>query len=320
MRSLILGATGYVGRQLVPALLEHGHEVRVLVRTPAKLGDAPWLAEVEPFRGNVFEPDELRPAMAGVDVVFHLVHSLEHADFAERDRRAATTVAAAAEAAGVGRIVYLGGVRPEGPGEPSAHLSSRAEVGDIFLGCAVPATVLQSSIIIGTGSASYEMLRAIARHVPAVPVAGVGGRRTQPIAIGDVVHYLTAAAVEEGGGDRLLDIGGPDLLSYRELIERCATLVGGCAKVPFPISLVATWVQALFIAGLSGVGTTLAYSLLRSLRHDTVCAPAGAGGTLPEPPSGRTSFERAVLLAEARRAHPRARSGGRVVSTAAARV
>ncbi|WP_216209646.1 NAD(P)H-binding protein [Amycolatopsis aidingensis] len=320
MRSLILGATGYVGRQLVPALLEHGHEVRVLARTPAKLGDAPWLAEVQPLRGDVFEPAELRAAMVGVDVVFHLVHSLEHADFAERDRRAARTVAAAALAAGVGRIVYLGGVRPDGPGEPSAHLRSRAEVGDIFLDCAVPATVLQSSIIIGAGSASYEMLRAIARHVPAVPVTGIGSRRTQPIAIADVVHYLATAALERGGRDRLLDIGGPDRLSYRELIERCAALVGGCAKVPFPFSLVATWVQALFVAGLAGVGTTLAHALLRSLRHDTVCAPAAAGEALPEPPSGRTSFERAVLLAEAQRARPRVRHGGRVIGAAAARV
>ena len=193
MHCLVIGATGYVGSQLVPRLLDDGHTVRCFVRDPAKLAKQPWADRVEARQGDMADPPSVEAACTGVDAVFYLVHAMDGPDFVERDRRAAAALAAAAP--GVRRVVYLGGLQPEGP-RNSAHLASRREVGEVFLDCGVPAAVLQAGVVVGAGSVSFELIRYTAEAGAAFPVALAPDRawnRVQPIAVGDVLHFLTAA-------------------------------------------------------------------------------------------------------------------------------
>ncbi len=193
MKILVMGATGYVGGRLVPRLAEAGHEVRCLTRRPDKLSGVLWAGSVEIIRGDALDPESLQPAMEGVDVVFYLVHSIgTGADFEESDRRAAANTAAASAAAGVSRIVYLGGLVPRGDAV-SAHLASRAEVGQIFLDGSVPAVVLQAGVIIGSGSASFEMLRYLTERLPVMVTPKWVRSFVQPIAVRDVLTYLVGA-------------------------------------------------------------------------------------------------------------------------------
>ncbi|EWM12610.1 helix-loop-helix dimerization domain signature protein [Kutzneria sp. 744] len=214
MRCVVFGATGYIGGRVVPALLDAGHEVRVVARTPDKLQDAAWRDRVEAVRGDVTSADGVRAAIEGQDVVYYLVHSLNRHDFVDVDRAAAQAVADAAAEHGVKRIVYLGGIVPDGT-QLSAHLASRAEVGRIFLAGRVPAAVLQAAVIIGSGSASFEMLRYLTERLPAMITPRWVRNRIQPIAVRDVLHYLVHAASLPADVDRAFDIGGPDVLTYR---------------------------------------------------------------------------------------------------------
>ncbi len=165
IRCLVTGATGYIGGRLVPALLERGHQVRAMARTPAKLDDAPWRDQAEVVRGDLTKPDSLTAAFEGTDVIYYLVHSMGTSkDFVAEEKRAAQNVAAAAKAAGVRRVVYLSGLHPEG--ELSPHLASRAAVGDILIASGVETVVLQAGIVVGAGSASFEMIRHLTDRLP----------------------------------------------------------------------------------------------------------------------------------------------------------
>lgn len=183
LRSLVTGATGYVGGRLVPELLDAGHRVRCLARSPHKLRDHPWAGRAEVVRGDVTDADSVARAMKGVDVAYYLVHALGTGDdFEATDRRAARTFAERAEAAGVRRIVYLGGLTPAGvpEGELSPHLRSRAEVGRILLASGVPTTVLRAAVVIGSGSASFEMLRYLTERLPSTPWSSAAWPATSP--------------------------------------------------------------------------------------------------------------------------------------------
>ncbi|MGQ0480458.1 MAG: SDR family oxidoreductase [Pseudonocardia sp.] len=291
MRCLVLGATGYVGGRLVPRLLQAGHEVRCLVRDPARATELTRLPGVRTVVGDVLDPDSVRTATEGVDVVYHLVHSLARADFGDVDRVAAQNVALAA----VGRarqIVYLGGLRPSGA--LSRHLSSRAEVGDVFLAGPVPAVVLQASMIIGSGSASFEMLRHLAERLPALPGPRWLDNETQPIAIADVLHYLVACADLAEPLDRPVDIGGPEVLTYRDLIARYTRIVGLPTPIWVPTPMFPTGLSALAVSGLTPISAAVAEPLLESLVHPMVCPDGGPPGLLPDPPDGLLDFEESV--------------------------
>ncbi len=190
---LVTGATGYVGGRLVPELLAAGYRVRCLARSPAKLDDRPWRADVEVVAGDVEEPGSLGPALEGVTAAYYLVHSMSAGSgFDERDRAAAATFRDAAAEAGVQQLVYLGGLGDDEEERLSHHLRSRHEVGEVLADGPVPVTELRAAVVIGSGSASFEMLRSLVDVLPVMVTPKWVGTRCQPIAIRDVLAYLVA--------------------------------------------------------------------------------------------------------------------------------
>lgn len=265
---LVTGATGYVGSRLVPELLAAGHTVLAASRTAASVDDYPWADDVEAREFDVLDADVVAAAVADVDVVVYLVHSMESEDFARKDLEAAELVATACEHAGVGRIVYLSGLMP--PGELSEHLSSRLEVEQVFLDGPVDALVLRAAMVIGAGSTSYELLRRLSQRVPLItPVPRWMCRSLQPIAIEDVVHLLTRA-VEVPSGNRHYDVGGDEVLTYPELLAVFAD-VAGLRRVRLPVPFVPKWLVGRACALISGMDRPTVVSLVESLEHDLVC-------------------------------------------------
>ncbi|MBU4465775.1 MAG: NAD(P)H-binding protein, partial [Actinobacteria bacterium] len=224
-RVLVCGATGYIGGRLVPRLIAAGYRVRVLARNPERVGAFEWGDDVEIAEGDASDPDAMAAAVHGVDVLYYLVHSMgSGAGFEDADRLAARTVADAAAAASVGRIVYLGGLHPVG--DLSPHLRSRVEVGEIFLRSTVPTLVLQAGVVIGSGSASFEMVRHLTDVLPYMPAPKWVRNFIQPIAVRDVLHYLLGAARVPAQVDRTVDIGGPDVLRYGQMMNGYAVEAG----------------------------------------------------------------------------------------------
>ncbi|MHA6625562.1 SDR family oxidoreductase [Pseudonocardia sichuanensis] len=293
MRCLVIGATGYVGSRLVPRLLGGGHEVRCLVRDAGRLARHDWAERVEPVHGDATDPDAQASACRGVDAVFHLVHSMDGPGFAERDRVAASALATAARAAGVRRIVYLGGLQPAGPGS-SEHLASRREVGELLLASGVPTAVLQAGIVVGAGSASFEMIRRFAAAAPVLPMPDRAWNRTQPIAVEDVLHHLVGCLELPERTHGHFDVGGPDVLTYAELVGRCAEIAGLPRPLVIPVPGAAPRLTARAVAALTSVDRHLAGPLLASMAHDLVCHGEPPNGP---PPGGPTSYADAVRAA-----------------------
>ncbi|MDQ3885952.1 MAG: SDR family oxidoreductase [Actinomycetota bacterium] len=298
MRCLVTGATGYIGGRLVPRLLAEGHAVRCLARSPDKLRDVPWAERVEVARGDVLDSESLHRAMGGVDVVYYLVHSLTEAGFAALDRRGALLTAQAARDAGVSRIVYLGGPHPGGDrGAVSEHLGSRAEVGEIFLCSGVPTAVLQAAVVIGSGSASFEMLRHLTERLPVMVTPRWVRNRVQPIAIRDVLHYLVGAALLPPEVNRSFDIGGPDVLTYEQMMQRYAAVSGLPRRWMVPVALLSPRLSSHWINIVTPVPKGIGAPLIESLVHEAVCREDDIADFVPPPPGGRTGYDTAVRLA-----------------------
>lgn len=294
-RVLVTGATGFVGGHLVQRLADStDHEVRVLVRDPSRLPDADWTTQVEVATGDVGDADALRTALDGVDVAYYLVHAMSDGDdFAEVDRRLAATFARACEDADVSRIVYLGGLVPE-EGEITEHLTSRAEVGRVFLDAAVPAVELRAGMVVGRGSASFDLLETAVRWLPVVVGPSWLNRSMQPIALADLLHYLVAAAALPADVNRSLDVGGPDVVRYRDLLAAHARAGGRRAPttVTFPVLMPHT---LSFLVGQVAPGpSSLNAALVHSLSVDMVCRDEDAVALLGPPPGGFTSLEDAL--------------------------
>ncbi|MBB5960526.1 uncharacterized protein YbjT (DUF2867 family) [Saccharothrix tamanrassetensis] len=296
MRCLVTGATGYLGGRLVPRLLAEGHQVRCLVRDPAKLRDVPWAGQVEVVRGDVLDEATLGPAMAGVDVVHYLVHSLNHADFADADRRGAENTARAAAGARAKRIVYLGGLHPPGVGL-SPHLASRKEVGDVFLASDVPAVVFQAAVIIGSGSASFEMLRYLTERLPVMVTPRWVHNRIQPIAVRDVLRYLVEAVGLPDGVNRTFDVGGPEVLTYQDMMLRYAKVAGLRPRRVVAVPLLTPKLSSHWVNLVTPVPRSIAAPLIESLVHEVVCREDDVTRLLPGPTTG---YDRAVELALAK--------------------
>ncbi len=294
MRILVTGATGYIGGRLVPRLADDGHEVRCLTRKPEKLAGVPWADQVEVVAGDALDPATLSETLRGVDVVYYLVHSIgTGGHFEDTDRRAATNVAEAARAAGVRRIVYLGGLVPEDEAM-SAHLSSRAEVGQIFLDSGVPAVVLQAGVIIGSGSASFEMLRYLTERLPVMVTPTWVESRVQPIAVRDVLTYLIAALDLAEGTNRRFDVAGPDILTYRVMMQRYAAAAGLKRRIILPIRVLTPWLSSQWVNLVTPVPKAIAQPLIESLRNSVV---ATEGDITELVPTDLLGFDAAVTLA-----------------------
>ncbi|MGY2007941.1 SDR family oxidoreductase [Nocardia gipuzkoensis] len=296
MRCVVFGATGYIGGRLVPELLRAGHTVRVLARTPGKLAEAPWRDRVEVLTGDVTSVADVRAALAGQDVLYYLIHSLTRADFDTVDREAATLVAAEAAEAGLTRIVYLGGIIP-GAQRLSRHLASRAEVGEILRAGAVPALVLQAAVIIGSGSASFEMLRYLTERLPMMVTPRWVRNRIQPIAVRDVLYYLTEAATLPEGAGGTFDIGGPDVLTYLQMMRGYAEVAQLPRRLIVPVPVLTPWLSAQWVNLVTPVPRAIAVPLMESLINDVVCRDHAIADLIPNPPAGLTGYRQAVTLA-----------------------
>lgn len=305
MHVLVAGATGYVGSRLVPRLLDDGHDVRVLARSPSKVAAQPWADAVEVVTGDAADPGTVAAACAGTDAVAYLVHAMDGPGYAERDRLAARTLAGAAAAAGVRRIVYLGGLQPDADGTPvSGHLRSRREVGDILLDGPVPVAVLRAGIVVGTGSASFEMIRHLSETAmggpPVLPLPDRLWNRIQPVAVDDVLHAVAGCLGLPDGVHRAFDLGGPEVLTYRGLMNGYAAEAGLARPWPLPVPVSAPRLTARAVAALTPVGRGLAGPLVESMRHDLVCDPADLAALdelIGPPPGGRTPYRTAVRRA-----------------------
>ena len=298
--AVVTGVTGYVGGRLVPELLAAGFAVRALARRPERLRDRQWRGEIEVVRADVTELDETREALRGADVAYYLVHSLGTGpEFEARDRVAALTFGRAAREAGVGRIVYLGGMHPKDE-HLSPHLGSRKEVGDILIASGVPTTVLQAAVILGSGSASFEMMRYLTERLPAMIAPRWVRNRIQPIAIRDVLRYLVGSATMPPEVNRTFDIGGPEILTYREMMQRYAAVAGLPRRLILPVPVLTPWLSSHWVSLVTPVPAGIAKPLVLSLVHEVVCDERDIARYVPDPPEGLLGFDDAVRKALAK--------------------
>lgn len=299
MKILVTGATGYVGGRLVPRLLDKGYQVRVVVRDAHRLADVPWRDTVDVVEGDLHDPAVVERATAGMDVVYYLVHSMSTSKhFGEVERDIATSFARYAKSQGVTRIVYLGGLHPEGP--LSRHLASRKEVGDILLASGVPTIALQAGVIIGSGSASFEMIRHLTEVLPYMPAPKWVRNFIQPIAIRDVLHYLVAAATLDASINRAFDIGGPDVFRYGQLMNGYAVEAGLKQRPIAALPVLTPWLASQWVNLVTPIPRSLAVPIIESLLHDAVMKNHDIDEVIPPPVGGLTGYRKSVRLALAR--------------------
>jgi uncharacterized protein YbjT (DUF2867 family) len=261
MRAVVLGASGVVGRALLPHLAAQGQVVAVSRHPPEVDG-------VQALAADVTDAAGMRRALDGADVVYHLVHSLGSADFSERDRVAARTVASAAEACGVPQIVFLGGLGDDRPGL-SEHLRSRLETAELLRAGSVPVTTLQAAVIVGKGSAGFETIVALVDRLPAMIAPRWISTPTQPIALEDVALCLAGVAGRPEALGQSYDLGGPEILTYRQMIERIAALRGR-PRLIVEVPILTPWLSSLWLHLVTPVRAGVARPLIEGLRTPTV--------------------------------------------------
>lgn len=285
----VTGATGFIGRHLTDALASRNLRIRALARRP----DAVGIPEVDRVQADLLKPETLPAALEGVDVAYYLVHSMMAGPrFEERDRRAASNFVRAAEDAGVERIVYLGGLGEMGP-ELSDHLMSRSEVADLLAAGAIPLTTLRAAIILGTGGASWEMLRQLVERLPIMVTPLWVDVRCQPIALRDVLAYLVGCLDVEATAGTTFDIGGPDILTYREMMLELADLMGKRRHI-VGIPVLTPRLSSYWVELVTDVPARVARPLIDGLKNEVVCRDDRILDLLPFP---RTPFREAASLA-----------------------
>jgi uncharacterized protein YbjT (DUF2867 family) len=262
-RILVTGATGFIGRRLVPALIDEGHEVRAMTRRPDSY-DGPG----EPVAGDVNDGDSLVAPLEGVDVAYYLVHSLDDADFERKDAAAGRAFAAAAKAQGVRQIVYLGGLGDDG--ELSAHLRSRREVEKLLQDSGVPVTVLRAAIVVGAGGISWEITRQLVKNLPAMVVPKWAATRTQPVAVDDVIRYLVGVCDNEAACDQVFEIGGPDQLTYIDMLRAAAEQEKGRSVPILQVPVLTPRLSSRWLALVTDVDVTTGRNLIDSMGIEVV--------------------------------------------------
>ncbi len=282
---LVTGATGYIGGRLVPRLLSAGYSIRCLVREPRKLAHRPWSGHprVEIVQGDAENEADVRRSMRGCSASYYLIHSMLVAgpNYLELDRRLAAVFASAAASEGVGRIIYLGGLGETGKGL-SDHLSSRREVERLLASTGVPVTVLRAAMIIGSGSASFEILRYLVDRLPIMVTPRWVSTRCQPIAVRNVLTYLIDCLSTPETTGRTLDIGGAEVLSYREIMQTMAAARGLPRRRILAVPVLSPRLSSLWIHLVTPISKHFARPLAEGLRNEVVCRDAEAVRLMPQ--------------------------------------
>ena len=287
-RILVTGATGFIGRRLVPALLDEGHDVRAMTRRPEKY-DGPG----EGVGGDMDDPATLAAPLEGVDVAYYLVHSLDDADFERKDADAARAFASAAKAQGVEQIIYMGGLGEDG--ELSAHLRSRREVESLLAEGGVPVTVLRAAIVVGAGGISWEITRQLVKNLPAMVVPKWAATRTQPIAVDDVVRYLVGVLGKEAALGQTYEIGGPDQLTYIDMLRVAAKQDTGRNVPIIKVPVLTPGLSSRWLALVTDVDVTTGRNLIDSMGIEVVVSEQRIREIVPgEPLSYAESVRRAL--------------------------
>ena len=292
MKVLVAGSSGFVGRRLCPELQAAGHSVQAMTRHPDTYSGAGT-----PVYGDVHEADSLAAALAGCDAAYYLVHSLGDADFTRRDADAAREFARAAADAGLGRIIYLGGLGDDGD-DLSEHLRSRREVEHLLGSAGVPVTTLRAGIIIGHGGISWEITRQLVEHLPAMITPRWVRTRTQPIAVGDVIRYLVGVLEEPAAEGRTFEVGGPDVLAYVDMLRRVAVIEGRHLWV-IPVPLLSPRLSSRWLSLVTNVDVPTGRSLIDSMSNEVVVRDKSIRELVDFEPM---SYDEAVLAALGERA------------------
>lgn len=273
-RIAIAGATGYIGGRLAPRLLEAGYAIRCLARSPGKLQGRDWAGKpgVEILKSDLSEPASLAANLAGCESAYYLVHSMTSAgaEYAEQDRRLALTFATAACEAGVQRIIYLGGLGETGP-ELSEHLSSRRDVEEALASAGVPVTVLRAAMIIGSGSASFEILRYLVERLPVMITPKWVSTPCQPIAVRNVIGYLIGTLNDAATAGGVFDIGGPEVLCYRDIMRIMAEELGLRPRWILPVPVLTPRLSSYWIHLVTPLSHAIAKPLAEGLKNPVVC-------------------------------------------------
>ncbi len=278
---LVTGATGYIGGRLVPQLLHKGHSVRVFVRDPARLKGYSWWEDVDCVRGDVLEADTLGPALEGIESTYYLIHSMYGGDdYRRRDLEAAENFGRAAAAGGVQQIIYLGGLgMPEK--DLSEHLRSRQETGEKLACSGVPVTEFRAAIIVGSGSISFEMIRNLTERIPLMVCPKWVYTQVQPIAVQDVLSYLTAALEEESCLGRVIEIGGEDVMSYGDMMMGYAR-VRGLKRRMLPVPVLTPRLSSYWVHWTTPVPAAIVRPLVEGLRSEVVVHDTSARELFPD--------------------------------------
>ena len=285
---LVAGASGFVGRRLTRALEEAGYDVRAMTRRPED-----YSGPGEPVHGDVHEPDTLAGALAGCTAAYYLVHSLDSPDFERLDAEAAQAFGTAAGDAGLEQIVYLGGLGRD-VDELSAHLRSRREVESLLGSGGVPVTVLRAGIVVGNGGLSWEITRQLVEHLPAMVTPRWVRTKTQPIAVDDVVRYLVGVLGQRDALGRVFEIGGPEVLEYRDMLKRVARIEGRPLPI-VPVPLLTPSLSSLWLALVTDVDLQAGRSLVDSMTNEVVVEDDSIRELVPFEPTGYDDAVRQAL-------------------------
>ena len=274
---LITGATGFIGRRLTQRLLDEGYSVRCMVRHAS----AGLTAGAETVQGDMLEPATLGRALAAIDTAYYLVHSMSsgRAGFERRDREAAENFVAAANRAKVRRVIYLGGLGETGD-DLSEHLKSRLEVAEILKKGTFTTTFLRAAVIIGAGGASFEMVRALVNRLPIMITPRWVTTRCQPIAVDDVISYLAGCLADERTAGRTFDIGGPEVLTYKEMMERFAGIEGKQLYI-FPVPVLTPKLSSYWVGFITPVPPSVSMPLIEGLKNEVICRDNAIRGIIP---------------------------------------
>jgi uncharacterized protein YbjT (DUF2867 family) len=310
-RALVFGASGYVGTHLVPFLAARGVAVRAAARRRDALTARAWPEPVELVAADALAPATLPAALDGIDVAYYLVHSMAAgADFPRLDRQAAANFRDAAARAGVKRIVYLGGLQPEGIA--SAHLASRGETGAVLREGSVPVTEVRAGVIIGPGSAAFEVIRDLVFHLPAMVTPSWVRSRSQPIALEDVLTYLARLPDIPEAAGAIYDVGGPEVLTYEQLMREFGALVGRRPAI-LPVPVLTPQLSSYWLNFVTAVPTNVARALIAGLEHDVLADDAAIRALIPIPrKTYREAAQAALALERSGEAAPRWTEGSLV--------